>query len=40
MDPITLVATAMLVCGAALVTSALPAIRAALVSPLVVLRDA
>ncbi len=38
-DPITLGATGMLVCGAALAASALPAMRAAVVNPLVVLRD-
>jgi predicted permease len=40
MDPIVLAASAILVCGAALVASAVPAARAALVSPLVVFRDA
>jgi putative ABC transport system permease protein len=40
MDPITLAATATLVCAAALVASAFPAARAALVNPLIVLRDA
>jgi predicted permease len=40
MDPIALAASAILVCGAALAASALPAARAALVSPLVVFRDA
>jgi predicted permease len=39
-DPVTLTATAVLVCGAALAASALPAIRASLVNPLIVLRDA
>jgi ABC-type antimicrobial peptide transport system permease subunit len=39
MDPITLGATGLLVCGAALAASALPAMRAAVVNPLVVLRD-
>ena len=38
-DPVTLGATGMLVCGAALAASALPAVRAALVNPLVALRD-
>jgi ABC-type antimicrobial peptide transport system permease subunit len=38
-DPVTLGATGMLVCGAALAASALPAMRAAVVNPLVVLRD-
>jgi ABC-type lipoprotein release transport system permease subunit len=40
LDPIALAASAILVCGAALVASAFPAIRAALVNPLVVFRDA
>ncbi|MGH8638374.1 MAG: FtsX-like permease family protein, partial [Burkholderiales bacterium] len=39
MDPITLIASAMLVCGVALVASAAPAMRAAFVNPLIVLRD-
>jgi predicted permease len=39
-DPITLAVSAGLVCGAALVASAFPAARAALVNPLVVFRDA
>jgi predicted permease len=39
MDPITLLASAALVCGVALVASAPPAMRAAFVSPLIVLRD-
>ena len=38
-DPITLGATAMLVSGATLAATALPAMRAAVVNPLVVLRD-
>jgi predicted permease len=40
MDTITLAASTILVCGTALVASALPAIRAALAHPLVVFRDA
>ena len=39
MDPITAIASAVLVLGAALVASAPPAMRAALVNPLIVLRD-
>jgi ABC-type antimicrobial peptide transport system permease subunit len=39
-DPITLAGAALLVIGAALVASGLPALRAARVNPLVVLRDA
>jgi predicted permease len=39
-DPMTLLGAAMLVIGAALVASGLPALRAARVNPLVVLRDA
>jgi putative ABC transport system permease protein len=39
MDPVTLAGTALVVCAATLVASALPAMRAALVNPLVVLRD-
>jgi ABC-type antimicrobial peptide transport system permease subunit len=38
-DPVTLGATGLLVCGTTLVASALPAMRAALVNPLVALRD-
>jgi predicted permease len=38
-DPITLLTSAVVVCSAALVASALPAARAALVNPLVVFRD-
>jgi predicted permease len=38
-DTITLATTAMLVCGAALLASAVPAVRAARVNPLVVFRD-
>jgi ABC-type lipoprotein release transport system permease subunit len=39
MDPVTLAGTAVLVCGATLVASAPPALCAALVSPVIALRD-
>jgi predicted permease len=39
LDPITLIGTAVLICGATAVASALPAMRAAVVNPLIVLRD-